>query len=396
MSDTLLILGGSGNAGSRIARLLLEHTEVRVVLAGRNLIKAQARADELGRGFGAERVSALRADAADPAGLAEVLRGVRLVVVASGTIPHTANLARAALEAGADYLDIQLSSPSKLEALRQLRSEIERAGRTFITDGGFHPGVPAALARWAALRLERLERAKVSSVIQENWGRLELTDSTVDELVEEFRHFRPRFFRDGAWKTAGWTGYPRFDLGPPFGPRACTPMFMEELGELPRMIPTLRETGFYVSGFNAVSDYLATPLLLLAFRTGSSGLLRRARDFFAWSLRAFSRPPFGTRLMLEAEGWQGQEPARLRLKLSHEDGYFLTAAPVVAALSQYLEGRIPPGLWLQAHAVEPERFLRDLERLGVGLGLEFHPNLSTPDFGGLGTGARGSRKETTL
>ena len=371
----MLILGGYGNAGLQIARLLLQHTDVQVVLAGRSLPKARAKAEALEQEFGLDWVGAAQADAANPQSLSTAFRGIRLVVVASSTIPHTANIVRAALEAGADYLDIQLSDPAKLGVLRSLQNEIEQEGRTFITDGGFHPGLPAALVRYAAGKLERLERAVVSSVIQEDWGSLELSASSVDELVGALGYFRPLAFKGGTWKTAGWADYPRFDFGPPFGRRACSPMFMEELNDLPGFFPYLRETGFYVGGFNPVCDYLAMPLLMLALKIGSSRLSGLAKDFFVWSLRAFSRPPFGTGLILEASGWQGPEPAQLRLRLSHPDGYFLTAAPVVATLIQYLQRQIPAGLWLQAHAVEPERLLRDIGRLGVQLEVDLAQHL---------------------
>ena len=44
--------------------------------------------------------------------------------------------------------------------------------------------------------------------------------------------------------------------------------------------------------------------------------------------------------------------------------YRLTAAPVVAALMQWDDGR-RPGLHSQALFVEPERWLSDLAKLGV-------------------------------
>lgn len=85
-----------------------------------------------------------------------------------------------------------------------------------------------------------------------------------------------------------------------------------------------------------------------------------------WGLKTFSKPPFGTVLLLEARGWKNEAYAELRVKLFHEYAYALTAIPVVACLLQYLDGCIgTPGLWLQGNVVEPARMLSDLERMGV-------------------------------
>ena len=69
---------------------------------------------------------------------------------------------------------------------------------------------------------------------------------------------------------------------------------------------------------------------------------------------------------LEAKGLRGGIPRTVYLSLSHADLYTLAAAPVVACLHQYLDGTIRrPGLWLQADAVNPERLLADVEKMGV-------------------------------
>jgi len=43
----------------------------------------------------------------------------------------------------------------------------------FIADGGFHPGLPAALVRYVAPHFDRLEKANVGSVINVDWASLD-------------------------------------------------------------------------------------------------------------------------------------------------------------------------------------------------------------------------------
>jgi hypothetical protein len=52
--------------------------------------------------------------------------------------------------------------------------------------------------------------------------------------------------------------------------------------------------------------------------------------------------------------------------IEHEDGYELTAIPVVALLKQYDRVR-KSGLHMMGHLAEPERLFRDMEQMGVHL-----------------------------
>jgi saccharopine dehydrogenase (NAD+, L-lysine-forming) len=189
MAKTFLILGGYGNTGRLIARLLLQESDVHVVLAGRSLERAAAEVAALDAAFGAGRAFARRVDAADRSSLVAAFAGVDLVVVASSTAEHAEAVARAAIDAGSDYLDVQYSS-AKLARMRALEGVIQRAGRCFITDGGFHPGLPAALVRYADGQLDRLDSANVASVIKIDWASLDLSPATVQELTGELLDFQ--------------------------------------------------------------------------------------------------------------------------------------------------------------------------------------------------------------
>jgi len=367
---TIMLLGGYGNAGLHIARILLAETDAHVVLAGRNLQAATSAADALAADFGVGRTSAARVDAVDPAATTQALvaSGASVLVVAASTIAHAREVATAALDAGADYFDLQISSPAKHAALRSLRGRIEKEDRCFITDGGFRPGIPAAMIRYAAEQRPGLCDAQVGSVFQLDWAQRKFSDSSAEEFAEELKGYSTLVFRDKQWRPAKASEMPEFDFGEPFGKHRCTPMFMDEFRLLPEELPALRSTGFYSGGFGPTVDYVVIPLSLLLvklFPERSRPLIGR---LFTWGLTRHTKPPYGAVLRLQARDENSQ---RFDMTVWHEDPYALTAIAASASLLQYLDGTIAvPGLRSQAMAVAPRRFFEDLTRLGARVSVD--------------------------
>lgn len=362
ISRPMLILGGYGNAGLAIARLLVCQTKIGIILAGRNAERAQRAAEQLNAEFKTDRVSGMQVNAGNKESLIQAFKNIQLVVVASSTIEFTAIVAQAALDAGIDYFDVQISVSAKHQALETLRERILSSGRCFITDGGYRPGIPAAMVRYAAAQIPGLESAPVASVFQVNWKEREFAASTAAEFVDELMSFNQLVLKGGQWRTAKMSEMLDIDFGKPFGHKYCMPMFMEEFRPLPETIPSLKETGFYSAGFGGFMDYVIIPLAFLLLAVAPNRSRKLIARLTEWGLKQTTRPPFGAVLQMKAQG-AGRS---LVMTVFHEDSYVITAAPAVACLLQYLDGGLQkPGLWRQATLVEPIRFFENLASLGV-------------------------------
>ncbi len=361
----ILILGGAGYTGRSLARHLLEQSKAEIVLAGRTLEKVQTLADKLNADFKGRRVTALHADAAEAASLKSALRGADLLLVAAPlTSAPYQTVIRSALAAGVDYLDVQIGG-KKLALLQSLAEEIKRKKLCFITEAGFHPGLPAALVRYAASQLDSIESAVTAGYLNMGGSKLAYTDSA-DELMEFFKEYQAQVYKNGKWTKAGSFDMRKIDFGGDIGVKNCYSMFFEELRPLPEMYPSLKEVGFYISETHWLLDWVIGMAVMLGLKIAPKRGIRPLGKLLWWGMMNLPRPPYRVELQVQASGLRNGKPAQVRVSVAHPDGYELTAIPVVALLLQYLEGSAKrPGLWMMGYLAEPERLMKDMQKMGV-------------------------------
>jgi hypothetical protein len=201
-----------------------------------------------------------------------------------------------------------------------------------------------------------------------------MSENASEEFASEFSDMQVIVYEGGKWQDYGMLGAMlrplNMDFGEPFGSRQVIPMHLEEMRCIPVLYPNVKATGFFVGGLNWVVDYIISPIVVVSIKL-FPGSKRRMGQLLNWGLKSFSKPPYGTRLKLEATGLDEKgNLVEKSILLSHDSGYDLTAIPVVAAVMQYLSSDRSirkPGLWRQAEVIEPRRFLLDIQMMGVAI-----------------------------
>lgn len=357
---TILILGGYGKAGSLFCEYLLKETSVNIIIAGRQLHKADALANRLKENFPASRIATRYIEASDKKSLREALHNVNLILVSATTTQWAKQIAEVALEAQVDYIDIYFQQDI-YPLLETLKSRIIQAKRCFITQAGFHPGLPSVYIRKGAQYFDEYHKAIIAFTMN-----MKIEDTaSVYELIDALADYKPMFYRDGTWKIGTYKDTLNIDYGHRFGVRESVPFNMVEIETLPELLD-LQEVGIYTTGFNWFTDYLLFPPMMLSQKI-KKGLLRHFwAKLFVFGINQFSKTAEGVVFLLEAEGIKDGKFQKIKIISEHDGVYDFTVIPVIACLKQYLDGSIrKTGLWMMGHLVDPSQLFTDMEKMGV-------------------------------
>ena len=196
----VLLIGGTGVFGSRLARLLIRD-EHHVTLAARNRARVQALASELG----------CDAITLDRDGDLSGVVGFDVVIDAAGPFhthgPDPYRLARAALKAGQHYLDLS-DNAAFCVGIRALDTEAQAAGRAAISGLSSVPALSSAAvsALSAGARSEVIDTAILP-------GNHSPRGISVMTSIRSQAGRTMRVWRSGAWEeVTGWSDPRMYDL----------------------------------------------------------------------------------------------------------------------------------------------------------------------------------------
>jgi saccharopine dehydrogenase-like NADP-dependent oxidoreductase len=276
MAYRIVILGGYGNFGARVARALASEPDIHLVVAGRDSGSAASFISALGRTEAECEASALDHTAAD---FPDKVRALRpdLVVHTSGPFQgQDYHVACAAIEAGAHYLDLA-DGRAFVAGIKSLDAAARKMGVVVAAGASTLPALSSAVVEFLRPAFSCVESIEICIAPGQKTPRgLATIEAILSYCGRPFLQLN-----DCRWRRIhGWQGLRRWrhpDLGARWAARCDVP----DLELLPAWYPTLRSVRFDASLELAVSH---VGLWMLAWLV-RIGVVRRPAAFAETVLR---------------------------------------------------------------------------------------------------------------
>jgi saccharopine dehydrogenase-like NADP-dependent oxidoreductase len=351
-TQDILIVGGSGVVGRRIASELAPDCPDRVVVAGRNLARAAEIARAIGHGARGRRI-----DIAVPSSIVAALAGVSVVI---GCIDQPGRtLLWAAVERGLKYTDItpHLTELGRGAAYDKIDAAARASGARVVLGTGIVPGISNVMVRALADALggaDEIETALVLAASDVSGP------ASFDYFIQELSmSFDVRV--DGEDRPAHAFSDPRLvDFPPPVGAQLSYLFPFSDQVLYPRTMGARTALTRL-----AIEPAWLARLLAAIVRTGASRLFAIEGVRHAIARRRHDRPSSkDARFALRVDvGCGGRWRCATLLGQAQADAAAAGAAGTARLL---IEGHVAePGAWMPEQIVDPGVFLSRLAARGL-------------------------------
>jgi saccharopine dehydrogenase-like NADP-dependent oxidoreductase len=371
---TLLILGGYGTFGGRLARLLADEPRLHLVIAGRSLAKAEAFCRKLPAGAARTPLALDRngdLDAALEAVAPDVLVDASGPFQAYGERPY--RVAQACIARGIDYLDLADGSDFVV-GIAALDSAAKAKGAGVLSGVSSVPALSGAVVRRLAQGMRRVEAIR-GGIAPSPHARVGLN---VVRALAGYAGRPVALTRDGATgEGRALTETLRYDVSlsghRPLGPRLFSLVDVPDLRLLPAEWPGVKSVWF---GAAPTPEAFHRAFIAMAWlvRIGLVPTLEPLAGLFHAAINAFAWGAHRGGMFMEVEGVD-DDGRRLRrswrLIAEGDDGPFIPSMAAEALVRRRLAGRRPPpGARSAINELELEDFAPAFARRRIFTGLE--------------------------
>ncbi len=359
----IVVYGATGTTGTLVAEELYRRG-FEVVLAGRDRGRLSGLAEKLGG------LPIRQAQVHDAGGMAAALDGASLVVSCAGPFLVVGEpILRAAIAAGAHYLDVAGEQAFMREAYERYDSRARKAGVTAVPGFAFE----VALGDWAAGRAAALVRASAGAGDDES-----IEEVSVGYAISRFRPSasavqsaigtlaRPGVvWQEDRWEPAAPGSRARtFAFPPPFGTREAVRFPSGEVVTVPRHVAVQRVETYLAWGDGSPMARIAARAaglvgpLLPVLAASPLGALVRARAGAAPPPDAAERSASRFAIVAEAS----HRFHRSRVSLSGSDLYGISVSIVAEGVAHLMgaAARPPSGVLAPSELMDPAEALAEL------------------------------------
>jgi saccharopine dehydrogenase (NAD+, L-lysine-forming) len=346
----ILIVGGYGVVGRRIAAQLSPRFPHRVVIAGRDERRAQVLCRELGHGTRARRI-----DVEDLTTIGPALDGVGTVMMC--VVQRELHLLRSSIARGIAYTDIA-PRLAFWEVGDELIAEARRTGARIVLGAGLSPGISNMMARKLAKTIGHVDSIETSILLSlgDEYGPDSL-QHVLDAVIQPFNVLENGRRHEAAPFSSG----KRVDFPAPIGARTAYLFPWSDVVYYPKTLGARTSLGRFALEPAWIGRFLA--LLVRAGarrwlkRSSSSGSNRagidRLKHIYA------DRDDFALTVTVDGNG------RRMKMSLAGRHQADVTAAGAAEIARALAAGEVEQaGVWLPEEVISHERFFDALASLG--------------------------------
>jgi saccharopine dehydrogenase-like NADP-dependent oxidoreductase len=350
--EEVLIVGGYGVVGQRVAAEIAPEYQGRVIVAGRSLERAEAAAAKIGHGVLARAI-----DVDDPTSIAAALRGVSTVL--SCIDQRERLLLRAAVERGLRYTDItpHLTELGRGSAYEQLDAAARASGACLVLGTGLVPGISSVMVRALIGRLGGADRIETALLLSAH----DLAGPAAFEYFIRELSMPFAIHVDGADRPARTFTAPRLvEFPAPIGSRPAYLFPFSDQVLYPRTTGAQTVLCRLAIEPPSVARLLAT---LVQIRATSLLAWRPMRETLA-RLRGRRAPRTGAIFALRVDVLHnGRTGCATLIGAAQADA---AAAGAVGVLKFLLDTKtLEPGAWMPEQVIDPEPFFSRLAIRGL-------------------------------
>ncbi len=376
---SILALGGVGSVGRAALEDVLKHGPFDEVIVGDIDV---ARARRVVREIGDRRLGVVKVDAGKIAELRKVVKGFDVVMNA---LPFKYDVAvtRACVSAGVSGCDV-----SSVEEQFAMDAVARGRGVVFVAGVGATPGITNIMVSKAGKILDRLEEVKIC------WAAFRATAPSPGLLETTLWEFEPnnpeRVYFDGTFKhVPPFAGAELVDFGHPIGRHEVYYVPHPETKTIPRSFPSVRKVEVKGTWPHETMNMLRF-LLDYGFYSGKPVKVGRRRvlplqliqEVLLNMPQAKTTRLWGYGLHVEVVGVRNGVRTKVVMKNSHPamdrwgvNAYYNNVGiPLSVGAELIARGQVEDrGVLPPEKAYNPDIFIQELEKRGIGVNYTAHP-----------------------